>query len=177
MRKRFWLYSFIILAFSISMVVALDCDTVPTCADLGFTMSVDDCTGREILRCPRDPNNDKAVYCGEVCLEGKLAFHPLWDGRGNTKRIVETMYARGNGYGSNSGRDSHEVLMTPYNFCHRVENGEIDPYTASLDEGNFAMITQNCISAGSGHYCKAGFQIWLRISMLRLSSRYIRRIL
>ena len=38
---------------------------VPGCGDLGFTQSVDQCAYKTILRCPQDPDNDDAVYCGE----------------------------------------------------------------------------------------------------------------
>ncbi len=47
-----------------SSAYALDCATPPTCAEWGFTMSTDDCAGKFVLRCPREPNNDNAVFCG-----------------------------------------------------------------------------------------------------------------
>ena len=58
------------LLLGTSLIVAssayaeFDCTKIPTCADLGFTMSTTDCQGKQILRCPREPNNDNAVFCG-----------------------------------------------------------------------------------------------------------------
>ena len=58
------------LLLGTSLIVAssayaeFDCTKIPTCAELGFTMSTTDCQGKQILRCPREPNNDNAVFCG-----------------------------------------------------------------------------------------------------------------
>ena len=41
---------------------ALDCKTIPSCANLGYTMQASQCSG-EILRCPFDLSNDNAVFC------------------------------------------------------------------------------------------------------------------
>ena len=58
------------LLLGASLIVAssayaeFDCTKIPTCADLGFTMSTTDCQGKQILRCPREPDNDNRVFCG-----------------------------------------------------------------------------------------------------------------
>ena len=61
MKKYLLLYTALTVA---SSAYALDCATPPTCAEWGFTMSTDDCAGKFVLRCPREPNNDNAVFCG-----------------------------------------------------------------------------------------------------------------
>ena len=45
---------------------AVDCGNPPTCAELGFSQTVQECTGRSILRCMLDMANDNAVYCGDA---------------------------------------------------------------------------------------------------------------
>jgi len=52
------------LTISSSAYAALDCATPPTCEEWGFTMTTSDCAGKFVLRCPREPNNDNAVFCG-----------------------------------------------------------------------------------------------------------------
>ena len=104
MRRRVFISLAIMFVFSISLVVALECDTVPGCADLGFNMSVSDCAGQEIMRCPKDPTNDNAVYCGGMCQD-RLVFHNLWNGRADTFAIVSEC-GDGTGIGSGSGSGS-----------------------------------------------------------------------
>jgi len=60
------------LTVASSAYAALDCATPLTCAEWGFTMSTDDCAGKFVLRCPREPNNDNAVFCEKekTCEEG-----------------------------------------------------------------------------------------------------------
>ena len=73
------------LLLATSLIVAssayaeFDCTKIPTCADLGFTMSTTDCQGKQILRCPREPNNDNAVFCGgEIeCKIGSILYDDL----------------------------------------------------------------------------------------------------
>ncbi len=60
------------LTVASSAYAASDCATPPTCAEWGFTMSTDDCAGKFVLRCPREPNNDNAVFCEKekTCGDG-----------------------------------------------------------------------------------------------------------
>ena len=102
MRRRIVLYCFVLFLLSISLVVALECETIPTCEYQGYTMSVSDCVGKNILRCPREPDNDNAVYCGGRC-QTKLVFDPLWDGQANTQALLTAILNNsiGSGYGYN----------------------------------------------------------------------------
>ena len=73
------------LLLGTSLIVAssayaeFDCTKIPTCADLGFTMSITDCQGKQILRCPREPDNDNRVFCGgEIeCKIGSILYDDL----------------------------------------------------------------------------------------------------
>ena len=59
MKKYLLLGTSLIVASS--AYAAFDCTKIPTCADLGFTMSATDCAGKNMLKCPFD--TDK-VFCG-----------------------------------------------------------------------------------------------------------------
>ena len=45
---------------------AIDCATPPKCADLGFTMTADDCVNHSILKCPFDQTQ---IYCDLSCAD------------------------------------------------------------------------------------------------------------
>ena len=59
MKKYLLLFASLIVASS--AYAEFDCTKIPTCADLGFTMSTTDCAGKNMLKCPFD--TDK-VFCG-----------------------------------------------------------------------------------------------------------------
>ena len=69
------------LTISSSAYAALDCATPPTCEEWGFTMTTSDCAGKFVLRCPREPNNDNAVFCGGIgpveCAKGSILYSDL----------------------------------------------------------------------------------------------------
>jgi len=47
----------------VAIAAGVDCNVIPTCAELGYTKSVADCEGQIILRCPFEITNDNAVFC------------------------------------------------------------------------------------------------------------------
>ncbi len=53
-----------------SSAYALDCATPPTCDELGYTMSSDDCAGQFMLKCPFD---ETKVFCGGEDPEAKCS--------------------------------------------------------------------------------------------------------
>jgi len=64
--KRIGLLSIIGCSVStIAIAAGVDCNTIPTCAEMGFTKTVTDCEGKVMLRCPFDLTNDKTIYCAE----------------------------------------------------------------------------------------------------------------
>ena len=70
--KRLGLLSIIGCSVSgVAIAAGVDCNTIPTCAELGYTKSVADCEGKVILRCYFDITNDNAVFCadGELCSD------------------------------------------------------------------------------------------------------------
>ena len=64
MKKYLLLCTALVVA---SSAYALDCATPPTCAQLGFTMSADECAGKFTLKCPFDNTN---VFCGMNINDG-----------------------------------------------------------------------------------------------------------
>ena len=69
------------LTISSSAYAALDCATPPTCEEWGFTMTTSDCAGKFVLRCPREPNNDNAVFCTkEISCENEGYISAVADG-------------------------------------------------------------------------------------------------
>ena len=49
------------LTVASSAYATLDCTTPPSCAELGYTMSTDDCAGKFALKCPFD---NTQLFCG-----------------------------------------------------------------------------------------------------------------
>jgi len=41
----------------------VDCNSTPTCAEMGYTKTLAECEGKQVLRCPLDITNDSAVFC------------------------------------------------------------------------------------------------------------------
>ena len=147
MRRRIVVYSTVLLLLSVSLVVALECDTVPTCEYQGFTMSVSDCVGKNTLRCPREPDNDNAVYCGGNC-QTKLAFDPLWDGRSNTTKMLAVNNGAGSGFSGGSGSGSGSG--SDYGSGSGSEgsgSGSGSDYGSgsSSNNGGLTPVNQNCI--------------------------------
>jgi len=70
--KRLGLLSIIGCSVSgVAIAAGVDCNTIPTCAELGFIKTTTECEGKKTLRCPFDITNDSAVYCGDapVCSD------------------------------------------------------------------------------------------------------------
>ena len=55
----------------VAIAAGVDCNTIPTCAEIGYTKTATDCEGKVMLRCPFDITNDNAVFCadGELCSD------------------------------------------------------------------------------------------------------------
>ncbi|MBE6443504.1 MAG: hypothetical protein E7020_02410 [Alphaproteobacteria bacterium] len=73
MKKYLLLCSALVVA---SSAYALDCATPPTCEDLGFTMSADECAGKFTLKCPFDNTN---VFCGMNINDGTACQSKIGD--------------------------------------------------------------------------------------------------
>ena len=59
-----------------SAYAEFDCTKIPTCADLGFTMSATDCAGKNMLKCPFE--TDKVFCGGEIeCKIGSILYDDL----------------------------------------------------------------------------------------------------
>ena len=54
---------FILLLLAIPTFAEENCEELPSCNELGYTMNINECKGRSILRCPLEPTNDNAVFC------------------------------------------------------------------------------------------------------------------
>jgi len=64
--KRLGLLSIIGCSVSgVAIAAGVDCNTIPTCAEMGFDKTVAECGESKVLRCPFDLTNDDAVYCAE----------------------------------------------------------------------------------------------------------------
>ena len=63
MKKIIWFFCFLFLANPIVAAEDENCEKLPSCEELGYTMSVSDCEGKSTLRCPFEPDNDNTVYC------------------------------------------------------------------------------------------------------------------
>ena len=59
-----WLVCFLFLVLPV-FAAEEDCEKLPSCEELGYTMSVADCEGKSMLRCPLEPTNDNAVFCAD----------------------------------------------------------------------------------------------------------------
>ena len=115
-----------------SQTTKLDCATPPSCAEWGFTMSVDDCTGKFVLRCPREPNNDNAVFCG---------------GEDTIAKCIAAGYTDTGTYCDPTKYMKEDKC--PYNSlyykCARMTNAEMciqDGYIATCSSGYYAI--ENC---------------------------------
>ena len=54
--------------FSGTALAAFDCAPPPSCADLGYTMTTSQCSGKVTLKCPLDLN---AVWCTSTTSSGR----------------------------------------------------------------------------------------------------------
>ena len=74
------------LLLGASLIVAssayaeFDCTKIPTCADLGYTMSATDCAGKNMLKCPFE--TDKVFCGGESSGDDTGANKPQTTGEG-----------------------------------------------------------------------------------------------
>ena len=124
------------------MVLAADCQDVPTCASLGFSMSVQKCLGTPVLRCPFDRANDEAVWChkgvsGLRCMSGNyfndqtgkcfpksISDYVFIDDELDVKAIVlqlsATSVLRGMTYGEFTTAGKEKDVVPLRNF-HKIE--------------------------------------------------------
>ena len=64
----------IFLLYVISNTYAsTDCLQRPSCEELGYDHSVEECAGRDILPCPFDIKNTETVYCGDTLCDRLVA--------------------------------------------------------------------------------------------------------
>jgi len=62
--KKIWFVCFLFFALPV-LAEEDDCEKLPSCSELGYTMRVEECQGKSILRCPLEPTNDNAVFCAD----------------------------------------------------------------------------------------------------------------
>ncbi len=61
-------------------LAAIDCATPPSCADLGYTMTADDCDGKDTLKCPFDQTKAFCVSTPATtvtCTVGAILYNDL----------------------------------------------------------------------------------------------------
>ena len=66
MRKYLLLAGAALIGLGGSAYAAIDCAVPPTCEELGYVLTEDDCDGRATLTCPFDTSK---VFCGVSCEE------------------------------------------------------------------------------------------------------------
>jgi len=54
----------------VAIAAGVDCNVVPSCAEMGFDKTVAECGESKVLRCPFDLTNDDAVFCSSGCTTG-----------------------------------------------------------------------------------------------------------
>jgi len=53
-----------------AIAAGVDCNVIPSCAEMGFDKTVAECGESKVLRCPFDLTNDDAVFCNSGCATG-----------------------------------------------------------------------------------------------------------
>ena len=83
MRKYLLLTGAALIGFSGAAYAAIDCAVPPTCDELGYAYTADDCTGQSTLKCPFDQTK---LYCTEpggkqatavTCTVGAILYDDL----------------------------------------------------------------------------------------------------
>ena len=79
MKKYLLLCSALVVASSVQ-AADINCATLPTCSELGFTMSADDCAGQFTLKCPFDSSLlfcEKEKIATIECMMGSVLYDDL----------------------------------------------------------------------------------------------------
>ena len=63
--KRALLFFFSFCIF-LPAYAAEDCESIPSCAELGYTQTTEECAGRSILPCPFNIADPNTVFCGNM---------------------------------------------------------------------------------------------------------------
>ena len=83
MRARYWSLGVVLggLAVAGTAWAALDCGPVPSCEELGFTNTADECGDSGMLKCPFDETavfcRKKALVTGVGCEVGSVLYSDL----------------------------------------------------------------------------------------------------
>ena len=137
--KRAYLAALTITLLTATSVYALDCATPPTCAELGYTDTVANCSG-DSIKCPFDTSVGKCLSAGSVV--GQIGYFPYtvndskWikcDGRFLHKDAYPELYAvLKNTFG---GKDSAFRVPDYAGDFVRVYGGNSGSVTSRQTEG------------------------------------------
>ena len=134
--KKYLLLS-LAMAVSLPAYAALDCATPPTCDELGYTMSSDDCAGQFMLKCPFD---NTLVFCGGEKYEvGQIKHFSADDD-------IPQGFVKADGYIHSPA--VYPDLYTLYGLTSKGEKSQwfIIPKVTSADENNTAYVYAGTIN-------------------------------
>ena len=190
MRKYLLMAGAALIGLSGSAYAALDCNTPPSCDELGYAYSSTECDGQSTLKCPFDQTK---VFCGEpsvavTCTVGALLYNDLkcYDEAPSgknaigvvfdaTKRLAISLSAGLNNV-SWGGKNTDISTLTN---CEGTDSTSCDPDGKSNTQKIIAALGESgSLAAGSCYTSTYGQQpkgSWFLPSMSELTTLYANR--
>ena len=119
---------------------AIDCTTPPSCAEMGYTMTADDCDGRDTLKCPF---NLSEVYCSNPWTAADKCIAAGYDRTSGACAAGKTKEA--------CPYDGSYFMCTG----EGISPGPIGPVQPA--EGTCSEINSNYFTANRGCGCEYGY--------------------
>jgi len=154
--KRAYLATLTITLLTATSVYAIDCKTIPTCAELGYTDTVSSCS--DSIKCPFDTTKGKCLSAGAVVGQiGYFVKEPgegwlLCDGKFYHKDKYPDLYAK---IGTMFGGKDPVFAVPPYTYGY----GFLRPSTSTFGylsigcapdiQGTIEAVTQDHAPAGA----------------------------